>query len=100
MVKFVLLHETQNELVEAIARYENIDPGLGRRLLDEVISTLGWIQAHPDSARLRPPGYHRINLRTFPYYLPYVVRSDTLWILAFAHVRRRPLYWIRRRFTG
>jgi len=99
-VNIVLLDEAQEELVDAITRYEGIEPGLGRKLRDEFSSNLIWIQAHPKLPRLRPPGYYRVNLRTFPYYIPYIIRNDTLWVLAIAHVRRRPLYWIRRRITG
>jgi hypothetical protein len=47
--------------------------------------------------RLRPSAYRRINLRVFPYYIPYIVRNETLWILAVAHASRKPLYWISRR---
>ena len=71
MVKLVLLDEAQDELVDAISRYESIELGLGRSLRDEVGSNLVWIQAHPEVPRLRPPGYYRVNLRTFPYYIPY-----------------------------
>lgn len=39
-------------------------------------------------------GYRRINLRVFPYYVPYIVRSETLWVLAIAYAGRKPLYWI------
>lgn len=33
----------------------------------------------------------------FPYYITYVVRESTLWILAVAHGQRKPDYWIERR---
>jgi hypothetical protein len=99
VVKLVLLDEAQTEVVEAISHYENIESGLGRKLRDEIISHLAWIQANPQVLRLRPPGYYRVNLRTFPYYIPYIKREETLWILALAHVRRKPLYWIKRKFT-
>jgi hypothetical protein len=100
VVNLILLDEAQEELVDAITRYEGIEPGLGRKLRDEVGSNLAWIQAHPQLPRLRSPGYYRVNLRTFPYYIPYIIRNDNLWVLALAHVRRRPLYWIGRRITG
>jgi hypothetical protein len=100
VVKLVFLDEAQDELVDAIARYEGIELGLGRSLRDEVTSNLAWIQAHPELPRLRSPGYYRVTLRTFPYYISYVIRNDTLWVLAIAHVRRRPLYWIDRRIAG
>jgi len=33
----------------------------------------------------------------FPYYMPYIVREQTVWILAVAHGSRKPLYGISRR---
>jgi plasmid stabilization system protein ParE len=56
-----------------------------------------WIADHPELCRLRPGAYRRINLRVFPYYIPYIVREQTLWVLAVAHGSRKPLYWISRR---
>jgi len=66
-VNVVLVDEAQSELVAAIARYESIEIDLERKLRDEVTSSLAWIQAHPHIVRIRPRGYSRINLRTFPY---------------------------------
>ena len=47
--------------------------------------------------RLRPRGYRRVNLKVFGYYIAYDIWADTIWILAIAHARRRPEYWIGRR---
>jgi len=44
-------------------------------------------------------GYRRVNLRIFPYYIAYIIRSNGLWILAIAHTHRRPEYWIEREKT-
>ena len=41
LVNLVLLDEAEEELVDAIARYERIEPGLGRSLRDEVTSNFG-----------------------------------------------------------
>ena len=56
-----------------------------------------WIVDHPELYRLRPGAYRRISLRVFPYYMPYIVREQTVWILAVAHGSRKPLYGISRR---
>jgi len=40
-----------------------------------------------------------MNLRVFPYYIPYVIREATLWVVAIALSQRRPEYWIRRAKT-
>ena len=92
-----ILREAAAELRDAIARYEDIDSGLGIRLKQEVVSALDWIGAHPEALRLRPNGCRRFNLKVFPYYVAYMIRHDTIWILAIPHAARMPEYWIRRR---
>lgn len=58
-----ILYEAEAELNGAVARYEEIEPGLGIRLKEEVRKTLLWIREHPDLPRLRPRGYRRVNLK-------------------------------------
>lgn len=92
-----MLDEAAAELQEAMARYEEIEPGLGLRLKTEARQTLQWIGEHAEMPRLRPKGYRRVNLRVFRYYIAYHVWRDVVWILAFAHGHRRPEYWIERK---
>jgi toxin ParE1/3/4 len=98
-VKVEILREAEEELNEAVASYEEIEAGLGLRLKEEARRVVSWIQSNPSVPRLRPKGYRRVNLRVFPYYVAYFAWSDTIWILAMAHGRRRPEYWLERRKT-
>jgi plasmid stabilization system protein ParE len=96
-----ILQEAEDELNEAIAYYEDAGAGLGQRLKEEVRAAISWIQSNPELPRVRPRGYRRVNLRVFPYYIAYFIWGDAVWILAVAHGRRRPEYWMeRRRKTG
>lgn len=94
-IRFV--EEAQREFLDAISYYEDAQDGLGRRFKDEVDRSILRIADQPELYRLRHGGYRRINLRVFPYYLPFVVRKQTLWILAVAHGSRKPRYWFSRR---
>ena len=94
-VRFV--GEAQSEFLDAISYYEDAGTGLGRRFKDEVDRSVLSVAKNPELHRLRAGSYRRVNLRVFPYYLPYVIRGETLWILAVAHASRKPLYWISRR---
>ncbi len=94
-VRFV--DEANHEFLDAIAKHEEARAGFGQRFKDEVDRCVLWVADHPELYRLRPGGYRRINLRVFPYYVPYVIRGDTLWILAVAHGSRKPRYWVSRR---
>lgn len=89
------------ELREATNWYESERPGLGSDLLTEVDVTIEHVLRWPDLApRLLVPGtsrqVRRAPLRGFPFGIIYVVIDETLWVLAIAHGRRRPLYWRER----
>ena len=94
-VRFVA--EAQGEYFDAVAYYERATAGLGARFEREMNRVIRQIADQPEVLSVRRGGYRRINLRIFPFYLPYVVRGDVLWVLAVAHAKRRPLYWISRR---
>lgn len=89
--------EARQEFLDAILFYEDAQQGLGRRIKDVVDRCVLWLVDHPHLYRMRSAGYRRINLRVFPYYIAYIIRDQTLWILAVAHASRKPLYWISRR---
>lgn len=96
-MKITFLQEAELEFLDATSYYEEERPGLGRRFKDEVDRSLLWIAARPEVCGLRPNGYRRMNLRIFPYYIPYITREATLWVLAVAHTGRQPEYWILRK---
>ena len=90
------LEQAERELVASVAYYESREPGLGSRFRDEVEDVVNWILRFPEVPRLRQKGYRRVNLRTFPHYVAYVIRGDTIWIVAIAHGHQRPEYWVKR----
>jgi hypothetical protein len=96
-MKEIILQQAFGELYDAIAYYEERQPGLGLRLRDEFERYAKWILQNSTIPQIRKGGYRRVNFKTFPYYLAYVVREDTLWILAIAHNHRKPEYWIKRK---
>ena len=92
----ITLDEADQEFIESVAYYESREAGLGLRLRDEVAAAVDWILRFPQVPRLRRDLYSRVNLRVFPHYVAYVIRGDTIWIVAIAHGHRRPEYWIHR----
>ena len=90
-------YEAAQELEDAIEHYDQRESGLGRRLRDEVDRLVRWVVQHPEVTRVRSGGYRRVNFKIFPYYIAYVVRDETLWVLAIASGYRKPEYWIGRR---
>ena len=92
-----VLQEAEDELNESIAHYEDVEVGLGQRLKEEARAAFSWIQNNPELPRVRPKGYRRVNLKVFPYYVAYFIWGDAIWVLAVAHGRRRPEYWLERK---
>ena len=91
------LQQAFEELNDAIAYYEEQQVGLGLRLKDEIDQHVNWILDNSSVPQVRRGGYRRVNLKVFPYYISYIIREDTLWILAIAHSYRKPEYWIKRK---
>jgi plasmid stabilization system protein ParE len=74
---------------------------LGSELLDEVQATLPLIGTRPHSfPRLQDVDatleIRRALLARFPYALVFLVREDEVRVLAVAHAKRRPGYWLSR----
>lgn len=88
----------QAELWEAIDYYEEQVAGLGLDLLAEVEHATNLLGEHPEAGSVFRRGREEVRqwpLERFPYVLFYVVRSSLL-IVAVAHTRRRPGFWIER----
>ncbi len=45
------------------------------------------------------PDVRKYKLHHFPVSVLYIIRSDTIWVIAIAHSRRRPRYWKSRMTT-
>jgi plasmid stabilization system protein ParE len=92
----VFIEEASREYSDASIYYETQQPGLGERFEEEIDWAIRWLVEHPNTLPLRRGVYRRLNLHVFPYYIPFVVRGSVLWVIAVAHQRRRPEYWITR----
>lgn len=81
--------------------YERQLPGLASDLADEVDRALEAIAEKPLTWSLWPGvdpalGVRRFLLPRFPFAIGYIVEGDAITVLAIAHHRRRPGYWMRR----
>jgi hypothetical protein len=81
--------------------YELQVPGLGLDLVEEFDRALEAIAERPATWPLWPGvsaefGVRRFLLARFPFAVAFVVVADEVVILALAHLRRRPGYWLGR----
>ena len=70
---------------------------LGVALLEEVERVLTLLPHQPGlGAPYKQTAFRAVPLRRFPYRVFYLEVDDLLWMMALAHNRRRPDYWMRR----
>src|SRR5206468_3004242 len=62
-MNLIVLPQAADEFEDAVAHYDDKQPGLGQRFRDEVDRHMRWIVGHPDIPRLRSGGYRRVNLK-------------------------------------
>jgi hypothetical protein len=84
------------ELVESAKFYEARRDFLGDSLLDLVEEAVANIQSHPDWGT--PGKFHTRSwkVRRFPFRLVYLEEPARIWIVAVAHLSRKPGYWLER----
>jgi toxin ParE1/3/4 len=99
----VRLHpEARNELRVAALWYDARHAGLGDELLSEVGAALERVAESPHSFPLWTSTgatgvpIRRAVIHRFPYVLAFEVYAAEALVLAVAHARRRPLYWLSR----
>jgi hypothetical protein len=88
--------EAEAEMLAAAAYYEGRATGLGSDFLDDVEHGVSRIRQFPYSWATYEGEYRRHLLQQFPYGLIYRVGSDKIFIVAVAHLRRKPGYWKSR----
>lgn len=99
----VELHaDARTELRSAALWYEERREGLGDEFVTEVSSALDRIRQAPESYPAWPGladrtfPIRRFILQQFPYVLAFERPDDHILVLAIAHAKRRPLYWLTR----
>ena len=86
----------EQELAAAVDAGEAIASGLGAELNQEARHVVDLLCELPDIGRPIESGFRRFPLTRFPYALIYRVTGNRLQIIAVAHRRQRPQYWISR----
>lgn len=96
MTQVTILHEAEVELWEAVAYYEDKAAGLGLDFEAEFERSVQAISQSPERWALREDGTRRYLTHRFPFLVVYTYHHDHIWVIAFAHCKRRPEYWTGR----
>lgn len=86
----------EEDMAEAASEYETRAPGLGDDFIREIERVTGMLIELPSLGEKLDEVHRRIPLRRFPYGLIFRCDGNTVRIVAIAHRRRRPRYWMPR----
>ena len=89
--------QAEADVAREYARYESLQPGLGRDFLNEVAACFERIETNPE---LYQPIYldlRRALTRRFPFGVFYVLTDERINVLAVLHSARDPGTWRQRR---
>jgi len=95
-MKIRLLQIAQLELDEAVEWYNQQSLGLGLEFLDELDDSIKLILIFPEIAEKILEDIRRLMINRFPYGIIYSIDEDYIVVIAIAHLRRKPNYWIDR----
>ncbi|MES0492178.1 MAG: type II toxin-antitoxin system RelE/ParE family toxin [Leptospirales bacterium] len=96
-MKYFFHPAAEAEHLEIIAYYESKKPGLGASYLEDFELGAASICDMPNLFPVdKQPDIRRMNLIKFPFTVIYREFSRSIQVLAIAHQRRRPQYWLGR----
>ena len=89
------------EFDTAVRWYEQQEPGIGLALIDRAQEARQIIADWPDAATtfaIANDGtvIRSIAVRGYPHRIVYTVEPEAILIIAYAHERREPGYWLHR----
>jgi plasmid stabilization system protein ParE len=85
-----------SELVESAKFYEARRDLLGDAFLDLVEEAVSEICARPKWGHPGQTGARSWKVRRFPFRIVYLEHRERIWIVAVAHLSRKPGYWLNR----
>jgi len=93
----VEVHPLAADEAEAAERwYRDRNETAATRFRRELDRAVGLIVERPDAAPPYVGNTRRFLLRRFPFFVVYRVFSQHVQVVAVAHARRRPHYWLQR----
>ncbi len=96
-MRYWLHPEAAEEHKKQVTHYEEIQAGLGKRYHSEFQNVLALVCASPDRSRIvLASDIRRAMFKVFHFDLVYREVDGLVQVLAVAHHRRQPGYWVAR----
>jgi hypothetical protein len=93
-VRFLTL--AQQEIDEAVIWFDEQADGKGMDFLDELDRVVRLIKSYPFASTEIEAEIRRCLFAHLPYALIYGIERQTIVVIAVAHFRRAPRYWVDR----
>jgi toxin ParE1/3/4 len=88
--------DARAEFLAAVEYYEETQLGLGRRFRAAVARVLEGMETMPFRYRVLHAPFRRCLVPNFPYAIIFTIETDFILIVAVAHAKRKPGYWLGR----
>jgi len=88
--------EARHEFQRAAAYYRTISPALAARFILEVESAFKEIALFPNRFAIKIAPARAKPLDVFPFLVHFFEEENTVHVIAVAHTKRRPGYWLDR----
>jgi len=93
-MKVEFLAAAEREFRDASRYYETRVPGLGQEFVVELERASSLLAERNALGRRCDSRHRRLGLRRFPFAIVYRIHGAVIQIVAVAHKRRRPEYWV------
>lgn len=95
-MKIKIAKIAQQEFNDAKGFYEIEQAGLGMRFEKEIKNAILRIKQFPYAWPIERNEIRHYLVHKFPYKILYSIQENNIVLLAFAHLHRKPAYWIDR----
>ncbi|MBC8322025.1 MAG: type II toxin-antitoxin system RelE/ParE family toxin [Candidatus Marinimicrobia bacterium] len=89
--------DAEEELVESIHYYNDLEEGLGEDFAMSIVNTLHRIIEFPNGWQIVDDNIRRSLVHRFPFGILYSVDEKHIYVLAVMHLQREPNYWVERK---
>ena len=96
-MKYFLSEEAKQELLRSEAYYNEQKFGLGFEFIQEVRQGVERVCKEPSIWPEIHKNLQRYYLDRFPFQLIYRIKNQNLEIIAIAHNKKRPRYWLEHK---
>ena len=86
----------EQDVAQAVGRYDSVSQRLGEEFKVELQRMIALAAANPGRFHVIKPGFHRANLKRFPYYFVYLKLVDGIRVTLVRHNRRHPDFGMER----